>query len=243
MRSQAKGSWTFHWRTYRRNTLPSCVATRRLTCFRARSTPCPTTASVVHPSGRWPCSGSNLEVNSATTRPSGKAVTSFTSAGEAISLRRARRRPWPFAKPIILVPLPPLVFAIRHSLSWPEQNFVYQTLLQIQPPPASLRSCARVTKQVFHDSRFQTVLEAPVRWFGMASIAAAIPSKVRLCVESIRRRQALCVLHGRPPPSSRPGSLFKMAATNFQCLSVNSIHNQLSINHNGTSVRNQLVMR
>jgi len=60
---------------------------------------------------------------SATKRSSMVFSTSFTSAGEALSVRRARGRPERSAIPMILVPLPRLVFPTCRPLFWPEQTF------------------------------------------------------------------------------------------------------------------------
>ena len=65
----------------------------------------------------------------ATIRSSIVFSTNFTSAGEALSVRKARGRPWPSAIPMILVPLPRLVFPTKRPLFWPEQTFRPQSIL------------------------------------------------------------------------------------------------------------------
>jgi hypothetical protein len=62
-------------------------------------------------------------------RSSSVCSTSFTSAGEALSVRRAIGRPWRSAIPMILVPLPRLVLPTQRPLFWPEQTSRPQNIL------------------------------------------------------------------------------------------------------------------
>src|SRR5215467_13743135 len=127
-------------------------------------------------------------------RSSKVCSTSFTSAGEALSVRRARGRPWPSAMPMILVPLPRLVFPTKRPLFWPEQTFRPQSILSnpIHLPLADVAPAPTVSFPSLRNGPNSGNADAPS---GMRHIAVADPATALRSLRSTVRLQMLCVDH------------------------------------------------
>ena len=119
---------------------------------------------------------------------------SFTSAGAALSFRRARGSPWLTAMHMILMPLPRLVFPTERPLFWPEQTSRQQSILSdpiCRPPQGAVPAT-----KVF----FLSLQNAPSSGSGcapsgtvhtvVANLATAHP-----CAESITLRSTVCDDH------------------------------------------------
>src|SRR6266567_3488456 len=129
--------------------------------------------------------------------------TSFTSAGEALSVRKARGRPWPSAMPMILVPLPRLVFPTKRPLFWPEQTSRPQNILS--DPIRRLAGGAGPAPEEFFRSRQSAPSSGSVGApFGTAHTAVASLATALQCAESITRHSTLCDGHSMDGLVHRP---------------------------------------